>query len=47
MFKGDLPWQGLKAKTKKEKYAKILDMKKYMRLEELCLGIHSKYFNFK
>ena len=46
-LKGELPWQGIKAKTKKDKYAKILEMKKYMRLEELCAGIHSKILFFK
>jgi len=44
LFRGELPWQGIKAKTKKDKYEKILEMKKYMRLEELCAGIHSKFF---
>ena len=39
---GKLPWQGIKAKNKKEKYVKILEMKKYIRPEELLNGIHSK-----
>ena len=44
LFRGELPWQGLKAKSKTDKYTKILEMKKYMRLEELCTGIHSNIF---
>ena len=39
---GKLPWQGIKAKNKKEKYVKILEMKKYIRPEILLNGIHSK-----
>ncbi len=44
LFRGELPWQGLKAKSKTDKYTKILEMKKYMRLEVLCTGIHSNIF---
>lgn len=35
-FKGELPWQGLKAKTKKEKYKKIMEKKKEMTPDILC-----------
>ena len=41
LLKGKLPWQGIKAKNKKEKYDKILEMKKYIKAEELFNGIHS------
>lgn len=33
---GKLPWQGLRAETKKEKYARILEKKKSIAFEELC-----------
>lgn len=46
LLKGKLPWQGIKAKTKKHKYDKILEMKKYIKPEELLEGIHSKYIIF-
>ena len=43
LIRGILPWQSIKAKTKKQKYDKILEMKKYIRLEELAKGIHSNF----
>ena len=38
-LKGELPWQGIKAKTKKEKYSKILEKKLEINLNELCEGL--------
>ncbi len=38
-LKDGLPWEGIKAKTKKEKYKKILDMKKMEVPEGLCEGL--------
>jgi len=35
LFKGDLPWMYIKAKTFKEKYEKIFEMKKNLNLEKL------------
>ena len=37
-LRGKLPWQGLRAETKKEKYARILEKKKSVGFEELCQG---------
>lgn len=37
-LRGKLPWSGLEAKTKEEKYKKIADKKKNFPLEELCEG---------
>ncbi|KAK8793068.1 hypothetical protein WA538_000744 [Blastocystis sp. DL] len=37
-LKGKLPWQGMKAETKKEKYAKIMEKKIEMSMAELCAG---------
>ncbi len=37
-FSGQLPWQGLKAKTKAQKYEKISEKKLSTPVEELCEG---------
>jgi hypothetical protein len=34
--RGDLPWQGMRAKTKKEKYQKIMEKKIATTPDELC-----------
>jgi len=36
--RGTLPWQGLKAATKKQKYDKISEKKMSTPVEELCSG---------
>lgn len=36
MCRGDLPWQGLRAKTKKEKYDKIMEKKIYYLPNKIC-----------
>jgi serine/threonine protein kinase len=38
-LKGELPWQGMKAKTKKEKYKKIMDKKIDSTPDFLCADI--------
>lgn len=48
-LKGKLPWQGLPAKTKKEKYDKIKEKKQTTTIEELCKGFPDelqKYLNY-
>jgi serine/threonine protein kinase len=40
---GELPWQGTKAKNKKDKYQKIMEKKIYTSLEQLCKGQPSIY----
>ena len=40
---GNLPWQGLPAKTKKEKYDKIRDKKIYTTLPTLCKGFPTEF----
>jgi serine/threonine protein kinase len=39
-LKGELPWQGLKAKTIKEKYQKIMEKKISTNVENLCKGFN-------
>jgi len=43
-LKGELPWQGIKAKTKKDKYTKILEKKIATTPDELCKGFSGNYF---
>lgn len=46
---GKLPWQGLPAKTKKEKYDRIKEKKQNTSIEELCKGFpdeFAKYLNY-
>lgn len=48
-LKGKLPWQGLPAKTKKEKYEKIKEKKQNTAIEDLCKGFPDefcKYMNY-
>lgn len=41
-FHGQLPWQNMDAKNKKEKYEKILEKKISTTPEELCHGLPSQ-----
>ncbi len=41
--RGSLPWQGLRAKTKKEKYERIRDKKVSTSIESLCKGFPDEY----
>lgn len=40
-LKGELPWQGIKANDKKEKYAKIMEKKMSCSIELLCKDLPS------
>merc|ERR1712222_121924 len=47
--RGSLPWQGLKARSKKEKYDKIMDKKMSTSAEALCKhfpGEFATYLNY-
>ncbi|GAM26142.1 hypothetical protein SAMD00019534_093170, partial [Acytostelium subglobosum LB1] len=44
--RGSLPWQGLKAYTKREKYERICDRKAHTDLEALCQGFPSEFHSF-
>lgn len=43
-FKGRLPWQGLKAETKAEKYAKIKEVKTNTTMYDLCHGLPNEIY---
>jgi len=45
-MKGKLPWQGLKAKDKYEKYEKIKQRKQETSLEELCSDLPIEFYNY-
>ncbi len=48
-LRGSLPWQGLQAKNRKEKYDKIREKKLATTTEKLCEGFpeeFAKYFNY-
>jgi len=45
-LKGELPWQGLKAKNMKEKYEKIMEKKISTNVELLCKGLPVEFAEF-
>jgi len=45
-MKGNLPWQGLKARNVKEKYEKIKEKKISTSLESLCQGLPDEFKTF-
>jgi len=42
-IRGSLPWQGLKANTKKQKYERIMDRKMSTSTEQLCKGYAAEF----
>ena len=42
-IRGSLPWQGLEANTKKQKYERIMDRKMSTSTEQLCKGYPCTY----
>ena len=46
-LRGELPWQGMKAKTMKEKYEKIMEKKIATQLDILCKNFPGIYLIFK
>lgn len=44
-IRGSLPWQGLKANTKKQKYERIMDRKMSTSTEQLCKGYPCKSYS--
>lgn len=45
-LRGSLPWQGLKANTKKQKYQRILERKQQTFPEQLCRGYPTEFRDF-
>ena len=45
-LKGKLPWMGIQAKTKDEKYEKIKDKKISVTVEQLCKGYPKEFVQF-
>ena len=46
LLKGYLPWQGIKANNKQEKYHKIMEKKMTTPVEVLCKSLPSELFIF-
>jgi len=46
LYKGSLPWQGLKAKNQKEKYLKISNMKLSISPSILCKDCPSEFIDY-
>uniref|UniRef100_A0A5S6QRY3 non-specific serine/threonine protein kinase n=1 Tax=Trichuris muris TaxID=70415 RepID=A0A5S6QRY3_TRIMR len=45
-LRGSLPWQGLKAATKRQKYEKISEKKMSTSVDDLCHGFPGEFANF-
>nr|GEV54678.1 casein kinase 1-like protein 2 [Tanacetum cinerariifolium] len=45
-LRGSLPWQGLKAGNKKQKYEKIIEMKVSTSIESLCQGYPTEFASY-
>ena len=45
-IRGCLPWQGLKANTKKQKYERIMDRKMSTSTEQLCKGYATEFRSY-
>ncbi len=46
LFKGILPWQGIKAMTKNDKYSKILKKKLELSIPTLCKGLPHQFISY-
>jgi len=45
-LRGELPWQGLRVKSKEDRYKKILEKKKETSSEELCKNFPLEFFKY-
>jgi len=46
LARGELPWQGIKAENKKEKYDKIMERKNDVPIESLCKGLPMDFVTY-
>ena len=46
LLKGSLPWMGLQAKSRDQKYKKITEMKEKTSLKDLCEGLPSEFLTY-
>ncbi|CUS23185.1 LAQU0S08e03994g1_1 [Lachancea quebecensis] len=44
--KGSLPWQGLKATTKRQKYDRIMEKKLCINVDQLCAGLPMEFVEY-
>ncbi|AAS53281.1 AFL091Wp [Eremothecium gossypii ATCC 10895] len=44
--KGSLPWQGLRATTKRQKYDRIMEKKLCISVEQLCVGLPIEFVEY-
>ena len=45
-LRGELPWQGLRVKSKEDRYKRILEKKKETSSEELCEGFPQEFYQY-
>jgi len=45
-LKGKLPWQGLDAQTREEKYDLIRTIKQSINIEDLCLNLPEEFIQY-
>ena len=45
-IRGSLPWQGLRAGTKKQKYDRIMDKKMLTTIDSLCRGLPAEFVTY-
>ena len=45
-LRGELPWQGLRVKSKEDRYKRILEKKKETSSEELCAGFPIEFYKY-
>ena len=45
-LRGELPWQGLKVRSKEDRYKKILEKKKEISSQELCKNFPSEFYKY-
>ena len=45
-LRGELPWQGLRVKSKEDRYKRILEKKKETSSEELCVGFPREFYQY-